>query len=62
MPLDEINIIAENFSKDLERKAVVPSQSSDYKQTYIWIAIVILGMAVILLMFIIFLILRKNRQ
>jgi hypothetical protein len=62
MPLDDSKIILENSSKDLKRKAVVPSQSSDYKQTYIGIAIGILGMAVIMLMFTIFSILRKNRQ
>jgi len=62
MPLDDSQIIDEDSMNHLERKPILHRQNSDFKQTYIGIGIGILGMAVILLVVIIYLVLRKNRH
>ena len=62
MPLDDSQIIDEDSMNHLERKPIIHRQNSDFKQTYIGIGIGILGMAVILLVVIIYLVLRKNRH
>ena len=60
MPLDDSKIIPEHSSKDLDRKPILHRENSDLKQTYIGIGI--LAMAVIMLVLIIYLCLRKNRH
>ena len=62
MPLDDSNIVEDDQTNNLERKPILHRQNSDYKQTYIGMGIGILSMAIIMLMVIIYLILRKNRH
>ena len=62
MPIDDLNIVEDDSTNDLERKPILHEQNSDFKQTYIGIGIGILSIAIIMLMVIIYLILRKNRH
>ena len=62
MPANDSKLDPEYINEDLEKQIVVQTRNSYYKQTYIGIAFGILSMAVILIVFIVVLILKKNRQ